>query len=95
MDLPSVISECVCFINLYLLSFSPTAAFLNITSPQLNYLLPEEAIMSDLKKLNKLHKGFFLEVNITSALSKSIILFIRLLHLTSIYYFKVKLIGSW
>ena len=32
--------------------------------PQLSYLLPEEAIISDLKKLNKLHKGFFSEVAI-------------------------------
>eukprot|EP00112_Aurelia_sp_Birch-Aquarium-sp1_P001506 Seg1161.5 transcript_id=Seg1161.5/GoldUCD/mRNA.D3Y31 product="Sin3 histone deacetylase corepressor complex component SDS3" protein_id=Seg1161.5/GoldUCD/D3Y31 len=34
---------------------------------QLNYLLAEEAIISDLKKLNKLHKGFFTERSTSKA----------------------------
>ena len=49
-------------IDIEVVLFFHTVAFLDVRSPQLNYLLTEDSIMSDLKKLHKLHKGFFSEV---------------------------------
>ena len=64
-NVPKIVSCCGRWIfgtDIKILYFFIIVAFLDIRSPQLNYLLTEDSIVSDLKKLHKLHKGFFSEV---------------------------------